>query len=244
MQPITVMSKICLFLFLLSTLPVFAQAETEADTLDVKNDSLVTDPKYREDQFYLSLSYNLMQGKPPSYSQNSLSTGFTLGFLRDMPVNEARTYAIAVGLGYSYNNIKHNLFVSEINNDPVYNVVPEGSFDKNKLVLHYLELPIELRWRNSNEYSHKFWRVYTGFKVSYLMNDRSQFESSEGRVWVRRNPDMNKFILGAYLAAGWNTWNFYAYYGITPIYGPDANNDKGVDIKLNSLNIGLMFYIL
>ena len=244
MQLIRTMRKICLFLFLLSALPVFAQIEEETDSIVPKFDSLVPDPKYREDQFYLSLSYNLMQGKPPSYSQNSLSTGFTLGFLRDMPVNEARNHSIAIGLGYSYNNIKHNLFVSELNGDPVYEVVPEGSFDKNKLVLHYLELPIELRWRNSNAYSHKFWRVYAGFKASYLLNDRSQFESSEGRVWVRRNPDINKIVLGTYLAAGWNTWNFYAYYGITPIYGPDAKNEKGVDIKLNSLNIGLMFYIL
>ncbi len=244
MQPVRLMHKICFFLLCLFSLPVFAQVEEETDTVIAKFDSLVPDPKYREDQFYVSISYNLMQGKPPSYSQNSLSTGLTIGFLRDMPINEARTHSVAIGLGYSYNNIKHNLFVSEIDNNPVYNVVPEGSFDKNKLVLHYLELPIELRWRNSTQYSHKFWRVYAGFKVSYLMNDRSQFESSEGRVWVRRNPDINKFICGTYIAAGWNTWNFYAYYGITPIYGLDAENDKGVDIKLNSLNIGLMFYIL
>ena len=212
----------------------------------VEKDSVAQkpDPLYREDQFYASISYNLMQGKPPGYSQSSFSSGFTVGFLRDMPVNKSRTIAVAAGLGYSYNNIKHNLIVTEIGDERVYSTVDESTFDKNKLVLHFVELPIELRWRNSNSVSHKFWRVYTGFKISYLFNDRAQLQPGGGaKEILRRNPDMNKLVYGAYLAAGWNTWNMYVYYGITPLY-KSAILDNGDKIKLNSLNLGLMFYIL
>lgn len=234
---------IILFSFAVSSL--FAQEE-DTTLVEVKLDSLppVADPKYREDQFYASISYNLMQGKPPGYSQNRFSTGITVGFLRDMPVNKARNHAIAIGLGYGYNNIHHNLKVSERSGVPIYEIVSEGEFENNKLVQHFLELPIEFRWRNSDSISHKFWRVYAGFKVSYLFADKAEFDAAEGGVIkVKNDSALNNFVYGAYISAGWNTWNFYAYYGISPLYN-SASTTNGNRVGLNSLNLGLMFYIL
>lgn len=236
----------CFLLLLFMAMPCMAQ-NTDINEAVTKTDSLTPDPFYREDQFYASISYNLVQNKVDQYSQNAFSSGFTFGFLRDIPINKARTYAVAIGLGYSYNNIKQNLFVYETQErgetTRVYEVVEEGSFDKSKQVMHYLEIPLELRWRNSTSYSHKFWRVYTGFKVSYLIGDHSYFGASGGEVRVRNNPDLNKLMCGAYVSAGWNTWNFYTYYGFTPIY-KDAYTVNGEKINLSSLNIGLIFYIL
>ena len=41
------------------------------------------DSLYREDQFYASLSYNLIQNRPTGFKQFSFSPGITFGFLRD-----------------------------------------------------------------------------------------------------------------------------------------------------------------
>ena len=216
------------------------------DSINLDSIAPVADPKYREDQFYTSLAYNLVQGKPGNYSQYSFSTAITLGFLRDMPINKRRTYAIATGLGYAYNNIKHNLIVQSIENGVnSYQVVKEGSFDKNKLVLHYLELPIELRWRNSDSIEHKFWRVYLGFKVSYLFSDKATYKPGDSpAIKVKNDKNLNDFLYGAYISAGWNTWNFYAYYGLTPIYNNAPIVDSDQKLTLKSLNFGLIFYIL
>lgn len=237
-------------LFLLCLLSFTATAQIfeskVRDTIVKDSVAPIADSKYREDQFYASLSYNLMQGKPGLYSQYSFSTGITAGFLRDMPINKRRTYAIAAGLGYSYNNIKHNFIVQPIENGVnSYQPVAEGSFDKNKLVLHYLELPIELRWRNSDSISHKFWRVYLGFKISYLFADKAQYQPESGiKIKVKNDANLNDFVYGAYISAGWNTWNFYAYYGFTPIYNNAPIVDSDQKLKLNALNFGLIFYIL
>ncbi len=230
-------------LFTLIALPIFAQVVP--DDVVVPTDSLapVADPLYREDQIYASIAYNLLQGKPSGFSQNSFSTNLTLGVLRDMPINKARTYSIAAGLGYSYNNIKYNLKVSEWSTGNTYEIVPENSFDKNKLVLHYAELPIEFRWRNSDSISHKFWRVYLGFKLSYLFADKAQYEGAPADSKIKGNEDLNRFVYGTYLSVGWNTWNLYAYYGLNPIY-KSAVLPSGEKVKLNSVNLGLMFYIL
>jgi len=55
--------------------------------------------------------------------------------------------------------------------------------------------------------------------------------------------DFNKFQYGVSLCAGYNTWNFYVYYALNPIFSSNAKID-GQTIDMNALKIGLMFYIL
>ena len=223
--------SIILFLFGLS---VFAQEKPI--------DFDAVDSLYREDQFYFGLTYNKLQKIPEGLSQNKFSTGFSLGFLRDMPINKARTWSIALGLGYSLDNYNDNLFIDNSGSELLYFTNSNVIFDKNKLSLHYVDLPLEVRWRNSTPESHKFWRVYTGFKVRYLFYDQYKFSGSEGTIKITSNPDLNKIQYGTYVAMGWNTWNFYAYYGLNPLF-KSAKID-GKSINMNSLNLGLMFYIL
>ncbi|KOS07431.1 hypothetical protein AM493_16310 [Flavobacterium akiainvivens] len=241
------MQRIYTLAFLLLTSVAFAQVlePVKRDTVAIEKDSVApfADPYYREDQFYATINYNLMAGLPDGYSQYSFSTGLGVGFLRDMPLNKRRNHSIALGFGYSYNNIKHNLAVTHDGTKSNYSIVPKGDYELNKLVLHYLEVPLELRWRNSDSISHQFWRVYAGFKLSYLVYDKAQYEPEGGdQVKVRHDDNMNKVQYGAYISAGYNTWNFYAYYGFTPLYDNAYIGDE--KIKIYPIKLGLIFYIL
>ena len=201
----------------------------------------VSDSLYREDQFYASLNYNLLQNKPSGYNQYSFSTGLSIGFIRDFPISENRHWAIGTGVGYSYNNIKHNLIIEDSGAETTYNV--NSDYDKNKLVLHYVEFPLEIRWRNSTIESHKFWRIYTGFKVSYLFGNKSVYKFNGNEELNRNNQDLNKIQYGPYLSWGYNTINFYAYYGLNPLF-KDTKLSNGEELNLNNFNIGFIFYIL
>ncbi len=199
------------------------------------------DSLYREDQFYLSLSYNNLQNPPSGLNQVKVSPGISIGFLRDFPINKKRTWAVAAGLGYSYSGLNQNIGITEVAGENQYGIITT-EFNKNKLLLHYVDLPIEIRWRTSTPDSHKFWRVYTGFKVSYLFYDQYKYDGLGTKTKRSGNSDLNKLQYGAYLAAGWNTWNAYVYYGMNPIF--KSASIASQPIKLNSFNIGLMFYIL
>ena len=203
--------------------------------------SSVSDSLYREDQFYASLNYNLLQNRPSDYKQYSFSTGLSFGFIRDFPISKNRHWAIGAGVGYSYNNIKHSLIIEDSGADVTYNI--DGNYDKNKLVLHYVEFPLEIRWRNSTIDSHKFWRIYTGFKVSYLFGNKSVYKFNGDENLVRNNTDLNKIQYGPYLSWRYNTINFYAYYGLNPLF-KDTKLSNGEDLKLNNFNVGFIFYIL
>lgn len=205
----------------------------------------VMDSLYREDQFYIGLTYNLLQKRPDGVSQNSFSTGLHIGFLRDMPLNERRNVAIAVGLGYSMNDFRQNIKITRTDGISNYQVIDEDeiNFDKNKFALHFVDLPIELRWRTSTMQSHRFWRIYTGFKLSYLFLNKSKYMDGNETVTLFNNSDFNKLQYGAYIAFGYNTWNFHAYYGLNSLMKSEAKIE-GKSIDMNTLNIGLMFYIL
>lgn len=205
----------------------------------------VMDSLYREDQFYIGLTYNLLQNNPDGVSQNSFSSGLHIGFLRDMPLNKRRNVAIAAGLGYSMNDFRQNIKITELNGTPNYEVIDEDevNFDKNKFALHFIDLPIEFRWRTSTMQTHRFWRIYTGVKFSYLFLNKSKYVDGNETIKIFNNKDFNKFQYGAYLSFGYNTWNFHAYYGLNTLLKSDAKID-GKSIDMNTLNIGLMFYIL
>lgn len=201
------------------------------------------DSLYREDQFYFSFTYNILNGKDAGISQNKFSPGITAGFLRDMPVNDDRTISIAAGLGYAFHNYNYNLIVSEDGSVRNYELIaPDIGYDKNRLTLHFVELPIEFRWRTSTFESHKFWRVYTGVKLSYLFASQSKYVSTTETHVVSNNKDLTALRYGVYLATGYNTWNFTIYYGLNPIFDSAQLNGKSIDVK--TLNLGLMFYIL
>ncbi|WP_136667803.1 porin family protein [Flavobacterium sp. H122] len=203
----------------------------------------VVDSLYREDQFYFGTTYNILKNKPEGVSQNSFSAGLSVGFLRDFPINKNRTFAIAPGIGLSYANFKQNLIVSESDGTINYSLIPsDNEYDKNKFSFTSIDVPLEFRWRTSTFESHKFWRIYTGVKMSYVFYSRSRFKDNSNDFVIVNNPDINKFQYGVYIATGYNTWNIYAYYGLSDFFKKELIS--GSDGKLRTLNIGLMFYIL
>ncbi|WP_026727043.1 porin family protein [Flavobacterium denitrificans] len=227
-------------LFFVSFFNVFAQEEVKPEIKPViKIDSL-----YREDQFYFSVTYNLLVNTPEKLKQDKFSAGLSAGFLRDMPINKKRTVAIAAGLGLTYQNFYQNFTISEdIKGAPIYGVNDYDEFVSNRFRQYSVDLPIEFRWRNSTYESTKFWRIYGGVKMSYIFSSKSILNDGENTYKITNNPDVNTFQYGVYLATGYNTWNVYAYYGLNPLFD-SVSTLSAEKVKMRAMNIGIIFYIL
>ncbi len=232
---------ICPMRKLLFTLPLFLICQfTLAQDLVVEVDSL-----YREDQFYAGFTYNLLGNLPSGISQSGFSSGFHLGFIRDMPINKRRNLALGLGIGYSGNSFNQNLQISEgTNNKYIYSIIDNSiAYSKNKFSQHLVEIPFEFRWRSSTTTEYKFWRIYTGFKTSYVVFNSSKYNGSPQNENYKNIRDFNDFQYGLTLSVGYNTWNFYLYYALNPIFDSNAllNNNP---MEMNAIKIGLIFYIL
>ena len=76
-----------------------------------------------------------------------------------------------------------------------------------------------------------------------MIHNQSVFLSSTINHKIRNNPDFTTFQYGVFLVTGYNTWNFYVYYGLNPIFNKNALlNNRLID--MNVMNLGLQFYIL
>ena len=212
----------------------------------IVTDSVLQDNRYFEDQFYIGLTYNILLDKPDNVDQRNLSYGLQAGFIKDIPINKNRTTALGIGLGYGVYSYYTNLRAIENLDDFNYNVITEiDSLKRNKLENHMLELPLEIRWRNSTASEYKFWRVYAGIKLGYVLGGRSKYVSNKANEERDSfyNSDIRRFQYGLTFNFGYNTFNLHAYYALNSLLN-DGVTVEGMDISMKPLRIGLIFYIL
>ena len=210
---------------------------------DLVKDSLAVDDKYREDQFYFGITYNLIGNNDLDISQTGFSSGFHFGFIRDMPINKSRTFALGLGLGYSANALNQNLFIGETPNGYIYDLLTSDSFEKNRISLHVLEAPFEFRWRQSTPEEYRFWRIYTGVKFGYVFANSVKFKGASGTTKLSSVDDFSKFHYGLTLSVGYNIVNAHIYYGLNSIFEKEAQlNGQSLEVEL--IKIGLIIYVL
>ncbi|MCW5516295.1 PorT family protein [Muriicola sp. Z0-33] len=200
--------------------------------------------KYLEDQFYVGLNYNFLLNKPDNVTQSNLSYGLQGGIIKDIPINARRNIAFGIGLGYSVNSYFTNLQVTETTDGFQYRVLESGtSFKRSKIETHAIEMPIEFRWRNSTADSYKFWRVYTGVKLGYVVGSRSKFVSMDEKFSFY-NTDTVNFQYGIMINLGYNTFNVHAYYALNEFFESGTQTVDNSNIDFTPLRIGIIFYIL
>jgi hypothetical protein len=227
-------------LFIFCAFFVFGLASAQSELPE----NTVVDSLFREDQFYVGLTYNILLEKPSDLSQNGFSTGLQVGFIRDFPISKDRKFAIGLGLGLSTNSYNQNLLINKENSAYTFNVITDDelAFTKNKFYTHTIDVPLELRWRNATPDNYKFWRIYTGIKFSYLFANASKFQGDIGKLRFTNIDVFNKFQYGATLSAGYNTWNFYVYYGLNSIFD-NQKLDDGSNLEVSTVKVGFIFYM-
>lgn len=200
---------------------------------------------YREDQFYIGVSYNVFAFTPSGMNPEGISAGFQFGFLRDFPINKRRNLAIAIGTGFSYDQFGQNLFINENEQGTTsFEILASNQdFLRNRLSLSVVEAPIEFRWRSSTPSNYKFWRVYAGFRLGYTVWNQSSLKRFDETVKIQNITELEKLRMGASLSLGYNKFNLFAYYSINPFFNEDAVTNDGQKVNFHGIKMGLIFYI-
>lgn len=207
---------------------------------------MVIDSLYREDQIYISFTYNIITGKPSEISSSQFSGGFHTGFIRDFPLNERRNVALGVGLGWSVDTYGQNLFVGKTldGDNSRFEVLDRGEvdFDMNRFTTQSVDLPLQFRWRTSTPETYKFWRIYAGLRPGYVYYFQSKY-GRDGDIYRERDiPEFERLRLGATFTFGYNTFNFSFYYSLNSFFKDAFVNEE--ELNLRTLQVGLTFYLL
>lgn len=207
----------------------------------------VVDSLYREDQFYVGLSFSLLTNQPPSFSQNGFSGGLNLGFIRDMPINDRRNVAIGVGLGFSTNTYNTNLFIGELEDEQtIFQIVDENAdgFESNRFNTNLVEIPIQLRWRTSTPTVVSFWRIYSGIKVGHIFHFKSTYKQDGITLRQTDVPELNRMLYTATLTIGNGSFNAFVHYSLNNLFNDQAITTDGDRVDLQPIKFGIEFYLL
>jgi len=187
-----------------------------------------------------------------SWSNNP--TGSSLSWFESKTVNMAYYYDLPIGNGgwtitpgigmswekYSFSN--NTTMVSQIVDDQRFIRVVDLNeqfgdnldFDKSKLGINYIDLPLEIRWyAKRNQYSKGF-RVGVGGKVSYRYSSftKLKFEDplQDPRMLKdRQNIGLDRWRYGLQLRIGWGGIGVFAFYELSdkfsnpPLGGVDTS---------------------
>lgn len=196
--------------------------------------------RYFEDQFYLGLSYNSLGGKINEFKENKFSYSINYGFIKDLPINKKRNYSFGLGIGLGHNTLNNNLSYSFFNNTSNFNFIENASSVKvNRYNYTELQIPIELRWRNSSYNNYSFWRVYAGVRYSRIISSKYIFDDNITINKTKEFP-VNKNQLGVIINIGYNTWNISVYQSIDNFFNYENNPNLS---GLKQFRLGFIFYI-
>lgn len=229
--------KLLSILFILASLSTYSQEDV--------NEGIPIDDRYREDQFYINITYNIVSDMPNGAELRGLTGGLGFGFVRDLPINKRRNVAVGIGAGLSFNQYGQNLFIGEDEEEnTLFRVLDDNAdFDINRFSTATVEVPLEFRWRTSTAQKYKFWRVYTGVRVGYTFWYRSYFSQENNSVSQTDISEFQTFSITPTFSFGFNKINFFASYAVTPFF-KDSQTNLGEEVGFNPIRLGLIFYIL
>ena len=198
------------------------------------------DEFFREDQFYLGASFMVLQSSEDNFSPQGLSRHIQWGFVRDIPLNTSGKIAAGLGLGMSFERYNTNFSRASERIDKVQYTIAEETASPMFFSVHSLELPLSLRWRNATPDNFAFWRVYGGVSLRWNYYNKIRQETFE----IKNSSDIQNLGAVAHLSFGYNTWNFYLAYHLSPFFEENVMDTNGQPLDLDPIKIGLIFYIL
>lgn len=207
---------------------------------NAQKDSLQLGTRYAEDQIYASISYGQLINQPSGITKSGFSYAFSAGFIKDFILNKKGTVAFALGLGYGYDFFNHKLKVQEVDDSTNFDF--GTNLSSNTFSSHNLEVPIELRWRTSTANKYDFWRIYTGVKFLYNLNNNFKYSENNSLSSFHSISNFRKLQYGVTLSFGFDEYNFNLFYSLTPLFENAAI--QGQRIRSSVLKFGFIFYIL
>ena len=220
--------------FCLLTITLIFPFKLQSQNTDSQNDSIF----YREDQIYFGTSLLLLNTNQDDLKTRGLSRHFQFGLMRDIPLTKSGKLSSGLGLGISFEKFTTNLIPIE---NGVYSFDLENNINSFFSVsVKSFEIPFAIRWRNSTNLDYAFWRVYGGIKINWNFQNRA----TEDLNFKTINHEINTFVTNVFLSFGYNTWNFYLSYPLTPIFNSKITNSNDSSIRISPIKVGLIFFVL
>ncbi len=214
-------------IFLLSlifafSISVFAQEEDfETSSRFGKADRLIFD-------FYS----DIWMGAPDSVNIRGYNPGASISLMQDFALGSSN-FSLAIGLGIGTHNFHHNATIFKDTLDYSYFQNRVDTPKMNKLVLSFIDVPIELRFRTKRA---NVFRFSIGGKIGYMVNNHIKFVSEGLKIKSYNIKDVNPLRYGVTARVGYKMYNLFVYYSLSTLF----EKDKGTEMAPLSIGISII----
>lgn len=201
----------------------------------------------------IDLGLNSWSDKPTGAELNTWqSKTVNLIYYYDLPIGDnGWTITPGFGLGlerYAFDN--NTTLTSVVNNQNerivsvtnLTDLLPSAnSFDKSKLGLNYLDVPVELRYYTRKDNFNRGFRVALGLKAGILYSSFTKLKYEDAATDNRLTKDrqqlgINRFRYGVNARFGFGGFSFFGYYALSDTFetAPDgAANTRALTIGIS-----------
>ena len=196
--------------------------------------------KYSRDHIVLDLLGTNWNYNPNDYKADGLRTkwfsrGLQVGFNWDFRIKGSRV-SIAPGVSWSCSNIYSRSTQQRTDTGgttfaPIRIYGTDTTAKINKVVLQYVNIPLELRIRSNIDKFGNCFKIAVGIVGGVRVDEHTKFkikQADDTNVYiVRRDPDYNQYRLAPTLRLGYSFVNITASYDLLQVFkanmGPKAN---------------------
>lgn len=235
-------SILSVFMILLFGFSAFAQ-ETISEPAKKEKFNLESESK---DRLFLVLNHdNVFHKETNGFKTQWYSRGIGAYFMWDFRLKKSE-FSVAPGIGYNFAAYYHNAEMREdstgISFPIIHDLKEEDAFKRSRLAVHYIEVPLELRYRHMFKTNMSL-KVAVGIKGSFKVSSTAK-EVKEGPNGYFKHyntanfKDVNNFRVGPTFRIGYGPVSLLAYYNLMPLF----KKDRGPE--MTPFSIGIAFTTL
>jgi hypothetical protein len=187
----------------------------------------------------VGLFTDIWMNMPDGIKTRTINQGVNVFATYNVPFGKSN-FSFAIGLGLRVHNLYGNFQVKGYNDSIQFAKIPDSvDYQRSKVVLPYLELPIEFRFKTKYKFA-----MGIGFKIGYMLPAHTKWVGEDYlfnttdklRVSFRDIKYLEKFSYGPTLRVGYKWFHVNAYYSLSNIF----SKNKGPEIAPVSIGFLLM----
>lgn len=185
---------------------------------------------------HLIIGYGVagLSGTNDTTSTHGFSRQFEIEMMFDKPIKTNPHLSVGYGLGLMSTNLFFsNKYINLATSTNSVDFSTTKKFNKFKLVLNYIEIPVEFRYAKNIEQPQKGFKFAIGFKAGYLLSayskGKNEINSSgaslygTGYVEKQRNSRFfNSTMLSGTARVGFGAFSIFGNYSILSMFKSDA----------------------
>jgi len=187
----------------------------------------------KADRLMIDLYNDIWLGAPDSIDFKGYNPGAAVSVVKDFPFGSTN-FSFAIGLGIGAHNMRYN---AHIYTNPTtfenYFVNRVDTPKQYKLVLSFIDIPAEIRFRTKRD---NVFRFAVGAKIGYNINNHIKHVDDDFKMKTYNIEYLNMIRYGLTARVGYKWFNLYVYYGLSTLF----EEKHGPEMAPLSLGISLI----